>query len=217
VTLKSALSLDGFTATQAGDSKWISGTASRALVHAWRAASDAVAVGIRTALADDPLLTARDVPAPPPRQPTRVVFDTAARLPLDSRLIGSLAEAPVRVIVEAGGADPARVAALREAGAGVLEVAGDRPARVAAALDQLGRDGITSILLEGGAGLGGTFLDADELDELRLFYAPVLLGAGRPLLAGRGAERIAGSQRLLDIEWERSAEDMLARGRLREW
>ncbi len=217
VTLKSALSLDGFTATQAGDSKWISGTASRALVHAWRAESDAVAVGIGTALADDPLLTARDVPAPPPRQPTRVVFDTAARLPLDSRLIGSLAEAPVRVIVAAGGADPARVAALREAGAGVLEVAGDRPARVAAALDQLGRDGITSILLEGGAGLGGAFLDADELDELRLFYAPVLLGAGRPLLAGRGAERIAGSQRLLDFEWERSAEDMLARGRLREW
>lgn len=217
VTLKSALSLDGFTATAAGESKWISGAGSRALVHAWRAESDAVAVGIGTALADDPLLTARDLAAPDPRQPARVVFDSGARLPLDSKLVGSLAEAPLYVVVAAGAPAPRRVEALREAGAEVIEAGGERPARVGAALDELGRRQISSILLEGGATLAGAFLDAGELDELRLFIAPVLLGAGRPLIAGHGAETVAGGERLLAFDWERSGEDLLVRGRLREW
>jgi len=217
VTLKSALSLDGFTATAAGESKWISGAGSRALVHAWRAECDAVAVGIGTALADDPLLTARDLAAPDPRQPARVVFDSGARLPLDSKLVGSLAEAPLYVVVAAGAPAPKHIEALREVGAEVIEAAGERPARVGAALDALGRRGITSILLEGGATLAGTFLDAGELDELRLFFAPVLLGSGRPLIAGHGAEAVAGGERLLAFDWERSGEDLLVRGRLREW
>jgi diaminohydroxyphosphoribosylaminopyrimidine deaminase / 5-amino-6-(5-phosphoribosylamino)uracil reductase len=216
VTLKSALSLDGFSATESGESKWISGAESRALVHAWRAESDVVAVGIGTALADDPLLTARDV-GTVARQPARVVFDSTARLPLGSKLVGSVAEAPLYVVVDAAAAPAERVAALRDAGSDVIEVAGGRVARVRAALDELGRREIASVLLEGGAGLAGTFLEAGELDELRLFFAPVLLGAGRPLLAGRGKERVAAGERLLAFDWERSGEDLLARGRLREW
>jgi diaminohydroxyphosphoribosylaminopyrimidine deaminase / 5-amino-6-(5-phosphoribosylamino)uracil reductase len=216
VTLKSALSLDGFTATASGRSRWISGAGSRALVHAWRAEADAVAIGIGTALADDPLLTARDVEVPTPRQPARVVFDSRARLPRDSKLIGSLAEAPLYVVVAADAA-PGRIEALRTTGVEVIEVAGERPDRVGAALDALGRRGISSVLLEGGATLAGAFLDAGEIDELRLFLAPVLLGAGRPLLAGRGAEAVAGGERLLAFDTERSGEDLLVRGRLREW
>src|ERR1700710_282973 len=73
VTLKLAMSLDGRASTQPGDSPWISGAQSRTLVHRWRAESDAIAVGIGTALADDPLLTARDTPDA--RQPIRIVFD----------------------------------------------------------------------------------------------------------------------------------------------
>ncbi|MFL5869936.1 MAG: bifunctional diaminohydroxyphosphoribosylaminopyrimidine deaminase/5-amino-6-(5-phosphoribosylamino)uracil reductase RibD, partial [Solirubrobacterales bacterium] len=119
VTLKSALSLDGFTATEAGDSKWISGPASRATVHRWRAEADAVAVGISTALADDPRLTARDVDEPEPRQPVRVVFDSRARLPLDSALASSAREIPVLVVC-ADDAPADRVAALRDAGVEVL-------------------------------------------------------------------------------------------------
>jgi diaminohydroxyphosphoribosylaminopyrimidine deaminase/5-amino-6-(5-phosphoribosylamino)uracil reductase len=87
LTLKSAVTLDGRTATSSGDSKWISGDASRELVHRWRAAVDAVAVGIGTAIADDALLTARGVGAE--RQPKRVVFDSGARLPLDGRLVAT--------------------------------------------------------------------------------------------------------------------------------
>src|SRR6476659_7791208 len=85
VVFKSAMTLDGKVATRTGDSKWISGEASRELAHRWRAECDAVAVGIGTALADDPQLTARFDGAP--RQPRRVVFDSEGRLPLSSRLI----------------------------------------------------------------------------------------------------------------------------------
>src|SRR3954453_1101255 len=84
VVLKMAMSLDGRTATAAGDSPWISGPDSRALVHRWRAEADAIAVGIGTALVDAPLLTARPDsgdPAQTPRQPLRIVFDSQARLP----------------------------------------------------------------------------------------------------------------------------------------
>ncbi len=95
VALKLAMSLDGGTATAPGDSPWISGELSRALVHRWRAESDAIAVGIGTVLADDPLLTARTENA---RQPLRVVFDSQARLPLDSQLLATLDQSPVLVI-----------------------------------------------------------------------------------------------------------------------
>ncbi len=216
VTLKAALSLDGFTATSSGDSRWISGAESRALVHRWRAEADAVAVGIGTALADDPLMTARDVELEEVHQPARVVFDSAARLPLESRLVDSIDEAPLYVVVRAG-APPSPIGALRDAGAEVIEVAGKREPTVAAALDELGRRDITSVLLEGGAELAGSFLAAGEIDELALFIAPLILGAGRPLASGRGAAAIVDAQRPLAIEWERSGDDMLVRARLREW
>jgi diaminohydroxyphosphoribosylaminopyrimidine deaminase/5-amino-6-(5-phosphoribosylamino)uracil reductase len=216
VTLKSALTLDGFTAAAGGDSRWISSPESRRLVHAWRAESDAVAVGIGTALADDPLLTARDLDLPDPRQPARVVFDSTARLPVDSALVGSLAEAPLYVV--AGRDAPAeRVEALRGAGAEVIELAGDRVRRTGEALAELGCRGITSLLVEGGAGLAGALLGAGEVDELRVFIAPMVLGGGRPLAEGGGAERIADALRPLACEWQPSGVDMLAGARLREW
>jgi diaminohydroxyphosphoribosylaminopyrimidine deaminase / 5-amino-6-(5-phosphoribosylamino)uracil reductase len=221
VLLKSALSLDGRVATAHGDSKWISGEASRALAHRWRAECDAVCVGIGTALADDPLLTARAAEPSadrPPRQPTRVVFDSRARLPLDSRLVGSIADAPLLVIASPA-APAAATQALQRAGADVVVCDGDPPARVAAALGELGRRQITSLLLEGGPTLAGSFLDAGELDELRLFIAPLVLGGGgaRPLAAGRGVAAIADATPALAMEWERSDRDLLVRARLREW
>ncbi len=216
VTLKSAISLDGFTATPAGDSRWISGPQSRELVHRWRAESDAVAVGIGTALADDPLLTARDLDIAEVRQPARVVFDSSARLPVDSALVRSIDQAPLYVFVEAR-ADDARTAALRDAGAEVIELAGDRDRRLADALAELGRRGVTSLLVEGGAELAGSLLAAGEVDALCVFVAPTVLGAGLPLARGTGFERVADAIEPLTVEWERSGEDMLARARLREW
>ena len=216
VTLKSAVSLDGFTATPGGDSRWISGPESRALVHRWRADSDAVAVGIGTALADDPLLTARDLDAPALRQPTRVVFDSAARLPLDSALVGSIDEAPLLVLAGAD-ADRSRVEALRAAGAEVIELAGDRGRRLADGLAELGRREFTSLLVEGGARLAGALLGAGEIDGCEIFVAPLVLGGGLPLAAGQGPERVADAAKPLAVEWRRSGDDMLASARLREW
>jgi diaminohydroxyphosphoribosylaminopyrimidine deaminase/5-amino-6-(5-phosphoribosylamino)uracil reductase len=216
VVLKSALTLDGRTATAAGDSRWISGPASRELVHRWRAELDAVAVGVATAVEDDALLTARDVNAA--RQPTRVIFDSSARLPLESRIVASVGEAPVVVIAGAAAPRP-RIDALDAAGVEVITCSGEGAAQVGAALDELGDRGIASVLLEGGATLAGSFRDAGELDELRLFYAPILLGgaAARPLLGGSGSGTIGDADRALSVEWRSSGEDALAIVRMREW
>lgn len=216
VTLKSAISLDGRTATSTGDSRWISGDASRALVHRWRAEADAVAIGAGTALADDPLLTARDVEGPV-RQPLRAVFDSAARLPVDSALVGGAAEAPVLLVCSPRASDAA-TSALRDAGVDILVVDGDPVEQVSGALAELGRRNVASVLLEGGAGLAGSFLGAGELDELRLFVAPMLLGAGsHPLIAGSGPPLVAEARRALAISCEPSGEDLLIRARMREW
>ena len=152
------------------------------------------------------------------RQPTRVVFDSEARLPLDSRLVGSVAEAPLLVIA-APAAPAARTEALENAGAEVVVCDGDPQARVAAALAELGRRAVTSMLLEGGPTLAGSFLDAGEVDELRLFIAPIVLGGAgaRPLAGGEGAPLIADATPALSLDWERSDGDLLVRARLREW
>lgn len=167
VVLKMAMSLDGQTTTHPNDSLWISGPESRELVHQWRAESDAIAVGIGTALADDPLLTAR---IDGTRQPKRVVFDSKARLPLESQLLQTLDQSPV-IVVTAPEAPAESVSALEAAGAEVL-VATD----LESALRELARHEVTSLFLEGGRTLASSFLTSDQIDESRTFIAPVLLG-----------------------------------------
>jgi diaminohydroxyphosphoribosylaminopyrimidine deaminase/5-amino-6-(5-phosphoribosylamino)uracil reductase len=207
VVYKTAMSLDGRTATPEGASPWISGEESRQLVHVWRGECDSIAVGIGTVLADDPLLTARLGEA---RQPVRVVFDSSARLPLDCRLLATLDEAPLTV-VHGPEADPQRLEALLAAGAETILAAGGTPAeRIAAALAELGRRGLTSLLLEGGATLAAAFAAAGQVDEARVFVAPLLLGgpaADVPVAALQGAP----------TEAETVGEDTLIRTRFKEW
>jgi diaminohydroxyphosphoribosylaminopyrimidine deaminase / 5-amino-6-(5-phosphoribosylamino)uracil reductase len=210
VLFKSAMTLDGKVATRTGDSKWISGDDSRRLAHHWRAECDAVACGIGTALADDPQLTARLEHVH--RQPRRIVFDSEARLPLDSALLGDAPALPLTVVVSRA-APRLATDALEAAGAE------NEPARVSNALAQLGASGITSILLEGGPHLAGAFLDAGLVDEMRLFIAPVVVGGStaRDPLEGAGVERIAEAARALTLDCERVADDVLIRARMREW
>jgi len=221
VLFKSAMTLDGKVATRTGDSKWISGEDSRGLAHRWRASVDAVVVGIGTALADDPQLTARPegLLAEMPHQPRRVVFDTLARLPPSSQLVAAAAEIPLTVVVSRAAAR-ADTDALEAAGVQVLVATGENePARVRSALEQLGALGVASVLLEGGPHLAGAFLDAGEIDELRLFLAPLLLGgsAARDPLEGKGVEQISEAMRALTFEFDRVGEDLLISARLREW
>jgi diaminohydroxyphosphoribosylaminopyrimidine deaminase/5-amino-6-(5-phosphoribosylamino)uracil reductase len=212
VTLKMAMSLDGRTSTAPGDSPWISGEESRRLVHHWRAESDAIAVGIGTVLADDPLLTAREVDAL--RQPLRVVFDRSARLPLDSRLLRTLDQAPVLVVVSPD-ADTERTRTLADAGAETLVADGQSSAdRIAIALADLGRRGVTSLFLEGGPTLAAAFQAADQLDEARAFVAPILLGGVDSRAGG-----VSGSARrsALSTQTEMVGEDTLIAARFKEW
>jgi diaminohydroxyphosphoribosylaminopyrimidine deaminase/5-amino-6-(5-phosphoribosylamino)uracil reductase len=229
VVLKMAMSLDGQTTTAPGDSPWISGPESRDLVHKWRAESDAIAVGIGTALADDPLLTARIEGA---RQPLRVIFDSQGRLPLESQLLQTLDQAPV-LVVAAPDAPTDRISALKTAGAEVLIAHG-----LEAALRDLGARNITSLFLEGGTTLASGFLAADLIDESRTFIAPMLLGrqpetscrAGgavggtapeEALATGRGGGSPAatGPARLsaLESSAETIGEDLLIKARYKEW
>jgi diaminohydroxyphosphoribosylaminopyrimidine deaminase/5-amino-6-(5-phosphoribosylamino)uracil reductase len=192
VTLKLAMSLDGQTTTGEGDSPWISGAKSQELVHRWRGESDAIAVGIGTVLADDPLLTARSPKAA--RQPIRVIFDRQARLPLNSQLLQTRDESPVLAIVSQD-ADSDRVAGLKSAGAETVVADG-----VDATLSDLGRRGITSLFLEGGRTLATAFVSAGQIDEARVFVAPILL---------------AGKERLNALD--PNAEDTLIATRFKEW
>jgi diaminohydroxyphosphoribosylaminopyrimidine deaminase/5-amino-6-(5-phosphoribosylamino)uracil reductase len=221
VLFKSAMTLDGKVATRAGDSQWISGEESRLLAHTWRASVDAVIVGIGTALADDPQLTARPdgILAELPLQPRRVVFDSLARLPISSQLVSAADTVPLTVCVSRAAAR-SDTDALEAAGAQVLVATGENePARVRSALDQLGASGVASVLLEGGPHLAGAFLDAGEVDEIRLFLAPILLGGrtARDPLEGEGVERISEALRALTFDCDRVGEDLLISARLREW
>jgi diaminohydroxyphosphoribosylaminopyrimidine deaminase/5-amino-6-(5-phosphoribosylamino)uracil reductase len=202
VVLKMAMSLDGQTATAPGDNPWISGEQSRDLVHRWRSECDAIAVGIGTALTDDPLLTARIEDA---RQPLRVVFDSHARLPLDSQLLQTLDQAPVLVIA-APDAPSDRVSALEAAGAEVLLANGIEPA-----LRELGVRNITSLFLEGGRTLASSFLAADLIDESRTFIAPMLLGGSN------SSEGAAHRSVALESSTGQVGDDVLITARFKEW
>jgi diaminohydroxyphosphoribosylaminopyrimidine deaminase/5-amino-6-(5-phosphoribosylamino)uracil reductase len=217
VLLKYAMTLDGKVATRTGDSKWISSEASRARAHRWRADADAVAVGVGTAMADDPLLTARIDAVT--RQPRRVVFDSEGRLPLTSQLVETAAEAPV-ILVCSRAASRTHVQSLQSAGVEVVTVSGENEsARVHAALDELGARDVQTLLMEGGPHLAGAFIDADEVDELRVFVAPVIAGGrqAKPAVEGEGVATIAEAARAIATEVERIEDDVLVTARLREW
>ncbi|HLB08899.1 MAG TPA: bifunctional diaminohydroxyphosphoribosylaminopyrimidine deaminase/5-amino-6-(5-phosphoribosylamino)uracil reductase RibD [Gemmatimonadaceae bacterium] len=170
ITLKLAVSLDGALADATGHSRWITGDDSRRLVHEMRAGSDAIGVGIGTALADDPSLTVRDAPAPRV-PPLRVVFDRAARLPLDSVIVRTAHQVPALVVAATPPA--ARVAALEAAGVRVIQAASLR-----VALDALGALGVRSLLVEGGARLAGALIGTGMVDRLVIFQGSAIFGAG---------------------------------------
>jgi diaminohydroxyphosphoribosylaminopyrimidine deaminase/5-amino-6-(5-phosphoribosylamino)uracil reductase len=170
ITIKLAVSLDGALADASGRSRWITGEAARLVVHEMRAGSDAIAVGIGTALADDPSLTVREVPAPRVA-PSRIVFDRAARLPATSVLARTAREVPTIVIAESP--PVARVHALEGLGVRVIDASSLR-----VALDALGDAGVRSLLVEGGARLAGALIGTGTVDRLVIFQGSAIFGAG---------------------------------------
>lgn len=192
-TLKAAITLDGRIATRRGESKWITGAAARAQVHALRASHDAVLVGIGTVLADDPRLTVRDAPGTDPR---RVVLDSRLRTPPTAALVqGS-------VIAGVSGAPAARRRRLERAGATVLALPADRRGRVRidAVGPALAELGLASVLVEGGGEVHAALLGAGLADELILHVAPAILGGrqgGPAWVGGDEVRRLADAHRLV--------------------
>jgi diaminohydroxyphosphoribosylaminopyrimidine deaminase / 5-amino-6-(5-phosphoribosylamino)uracil reductase len=215
VIAKWAMSLDGHVAAPASASnRWISSEESRRLVHDLRGRCDAILIGLGTALADDPLLTAR--PAGP-RTPLRIVLDGAARLPPESQLARSARETPLLVAV--GPAAPAdRLRTLEAAGAEIWRSdLTDRDARLQALLQELGRRRLTNLLVEGGPEVLASFAALDAIDEVWAFVAPKLLGGETtPAITGHGnaASALAGSINIEEIT--HPGGDILIRGTVRK-
>ncbi len=207
VHLKAAITLDGKLATASGDSRWVTGPASRLRVHQLRDQLDAVLVGIGTAIADNPRLTVRGVPGG--RDPIRVVVDSLARLSPRARLLPALVACTSR-------APPARVRRLEKAGSIVLRCRGAERVDLEDLLRQLAGRGLTSLLVEGGAALHGSFLAQGLWDELSLFVAPKLAGesalswAGLP---GSTSMKDALPLRIQSVDSATFAPDLLLRAR----
>jgi diaminohydroxyphosphoribosylaminopyrimidine deaminase/5-amino-6-(5-phosphoribosylamino)uracil reductase len=174
VTLKLAQSLDGKIATATGESQWITGKPARAFGHLLRARNDAILVGIGTADADDPMLTCR-LPGMEGRKPLRVVLDTRLRLTDWSKLAQTAGEFPTLVYTSA---EPDKGGALEACGVQIARVAKDAAGRpqVEAVLADLAERGITRLLVEGGAAVHASFLNAGMADRLAVFSAPMILG-----------------------------------------
>jgi diaminohydroxyphosphoribosylaminopyrimidine deaminase/5-amino-6-(5-phosphoribosylamino)uracil reductase len=210
VHLKWAMTLDGKIATRTGDSKWISGDESRRRVHELRGRMDAILVGRGTLLADDPLLTVRP---PGPRVPARVVVSASGDLPEQCRLRVTARESPVVVFTTSG--NEGKLAGWQADGAAVIGLpSSDTGLSVDAILDDLGRRRFTNILVEGGAGLLASFLDAGAADEFHVFVAPKLIGGGTAPspIGGTGVARIADALRLTEFTTQISGDDVYLHG-----
>ena len=177
VTLKLALSQDGMIGRPGEGQIAITGEVSRRQVHMMRAASDAILIGIGTALADDPELTVR-LPGLAGRSPARIVLDRTARLPIASRLVQTAREVPL-LVATSGEANPARKVALERAGAGFLATE-TFEGRIALPelLEDLAAKGMASVLVEGGAATARQFLDEGLVDRIVLFRGAVIIGKG---------------------------------------
>ncbi len=223
VIAKWAMTLDGKIATRSGDSRWISGNASRAIVQELRGRVDGILVGSGTAKRDDPLLTARPKG---PRVATRIVIDSKASLSLESQLVRTARATPVLIAV-GNDAPQARVDALTAAGCEVLtcrkvdtdalpEGGIDHSVSIRALLNELGKRRMTNVLVEGGGQLLGSLFDLGAIDEVHLFIAPKLVG-GREAptpLAGKGMEKIAAALPIADLQVRHIGDDLYLSGRL---
>jgi diaminohydroxyphosphoribosylaminopyrimidine deaminase/5-amino-6-(5-phosphoribosylamino)uracil reductase len=213
VTVKSAMTLDGKTATASGDSQWITGEQARRHVHKLRAGHDALMVGVETVLADDPQLNCRLSRGG--KDPLRVILDSSLRTPSDAQVFR--VESSATTLIATVARDEERLSAFRTLGTEVL-ICKEENGRVDLAdlLAHLGKRGVQSVLVESGGELAGALLRQGLIDRLILFYGAKLVGGeGRSPFAGVGVDKMSGAIRLQEIEVRRFGDDLMVSGFLR--
>lgn len=195
IVLKAAVTLDGKVATRTGESQWITGKEARRHGHGLRHELQAILAGVGTVLADDPRLTARGIRGG--CDPIRVVVDSRLRTPPAARVLPAHSASRARVIVATTArAAKARQRRLEQAGAEVWRVGDGARVDIPALVTRLGAEEIISLLVEGGPGIHGAFVDANLVDELALYIAPMAVGGASPSwLAGAGVDALADAAR----------------------
>jgi diaminohydroxyphosphoribosylaminopyrimidine deaminase / 5-amino-6-(5-phosphoribosylamino)uracil reductase len=210
VTLKLATTLDGCIATHRGESRWITGVASRRRVQGLRMDHDAVLIGSGTALADDPMLDCR-LEGLEDFSPLRIVIDSRLRLALTSRLVMTASARPTWILTRQD-AEPLRAQAFRECGLQVIEIGadGDHNLDLLEALKALGERGITRLLVEGGSHLAASMIRADLVDRLVWFRSPRLMGGdGISATAPFGVDRLSQTADFTPVEHSLCGEDTM--------
>ena len=203
VRLKIAASLDGRTALNNGVSQWITGAAARTDGHVWRRRASAVLTGVGTVLEDDPRLEVRLVPTP--RQPLRVVVDSRLAAPLEARIF----EPPGSVLVYTANPSAERGAAFAERGIDVARVPGaNDKVELAAMLADLAARGINEVHVEAGHKLSGSFVRERLVDEVLLYLAPKLLGAGLDMASFGPLDDLADAVELRFHQIDRVGDDL---------
>lgn len=212
VILKSAVTLDGKTATSTGDSQWISNEQSRQHVHRMRDRYDAIMVGIGTVLHDNPRLTTRLPDGG--RDPVRVVVDSQLRIPSDAAILHVDSTAPT-LVVTTSAASVTKIDALRAGGVDVLVLPGNSGwVDLHKLMEELGQRNLQSVLVEGGATLNESLLLEGLIDRVAVFIAPKLIGGnqGKGIFEGVGISRLSEALRLTDVRWQTFGDDLLVEG-----
>ncbi len=207
VIVKVAATLDGKTADRDGDSKWITGEASRRLVHRLRNQVDGVLVGIGTVLKDDPLLTCRIRGG---RDPYRIVLDTRLRIPEEAKVIGTDPSKVIIAVTELASRE--KIEKLEKKGVRILMIdSKEGRINLKACLSRLGEVGMMSLLVEGGSQLNGSFLDEGLIDKLLLFLAPKVIGDPQApaIFGGKGVPHLQEAVGLKEIRMKKIGEDVL--------
>jgi diaminohydroxyphosphoribosylaminopyrimidine deaminase/5-amino-6-(5-phosphoribosylamino)uracil reductase len=214
VYLKLAMSLDGRIATRTGHSRWITSEASRRKVHRLRDKVSAIMVGVETVIADDPSLTTR-LDRGKGHDPIRIVADSNLRTPLDARIFNPKSSAGI--IIATRKDPPAdRKADLEKKGAKIIRTSGSERVDLKELLTRLYSIGVTSVLIEGGAGLAWGALQAGVVDRCLFFYAPIIIGgtSAPSGIGGLGVSRLEEAPRLVDVRAFRIGPDILLDGRV---
>ena len=208
ITMKFACSIDGKIATVAGESQWISCEASRKFTHHLRDINDAILVGVGTVLADNPSLTTRLVEG---KNPVRVIVDSNARTPLDSKVLDKSART---IIATTSNAPPEKISALKNCGVEIIFAGGGERVDLKILMQALAEREITSVLVEGGGTINFSLLRAGLVDKVLAFVAPKIIGGKNSLTAveGAGFEKLSDAVTLKNITVQNFGEDILIGG-----